>query len=138
MRILFDILPQDIIIQYNLKSIVAEDGFVCIEVHSSICGLPQVERLAYNDLVAHLAPYNYAPVKHTLGLWVHKSNSILFTLVVDDFGIKYSSKIQLQYLIDVLRTKYTITADMSGSLHIGVSLKWNYNKREVNCCMLEY
>ena len=66
MRIPFDILLQDIIIQYNLKFIVAEDGFVCMEVHSGIYGLPQVEQLAYNDLVAYLALYNYVPVKHTL------------------------------------------------------------------------
>ena len=38
-RILFNILPQEIIIQYNLQSIVAEDSFVHMEVYSGICGL---------------------------------------------------------------------------------------------------
>ena len=42
MRILFDILLQDIIIEYNLKFIVAEDSFAHMEVHSSIYGLLQV------------------------------------------------------------------------------------------------
>ena len=36
MRILFNILPQDIIIQYNLQSIVAEDDFAYVEVYGSI------------------------------------------------------------------------------------------------------
>ena len=123
MRILFNILLQYIIIQYNLLSIVAKDSFTYMEVNSSICGLLQVEQLAHDNLVAYLAPYNYVLVKYTPGLWVYKSNSISFTLIVDNFCIKYSSETQLQYLIDALKAKYTITIDMSESLHIGVSLK---------------
>ena len=92
MRILFDILPQDIIIQYELNSMVAEDGFVYIEVRGGIYGLPQAGRLAHDDLVTHLAQYDYALVKYTLGLWTHKSNGITFTLVVNDFSIKYSTE----------------------------------------------
>ena len=138
MCIPFDILPQDIIIQYELQSILADDGFIYMEVHGGIYGLPQAGRLAHDDLVKHLAPYNYAPVQHTPGLWTHKSNGITFALDIEDFGIKYSSEEQLQHLIDALRMKYTITVDMSGSLYIGVSLKWNYKKREVNCSMPGY
>ena len=62
MIILFDILLQDIIIQYNLKSIVGEDGFVHIEIYGSIYGLLQAGRLAHDNLVVHQAPYNYALV----------------------------------------------------------------------------
>ena len=94
-----------------------------MEVYSSIYRLLQAGQLAHNHLVVHLAPYNYALVKHTLGLWIYKSNGIVFTLVVNDFGIKYSSETQLQYLIDVLKSKYTITTNISGSLCIEVSLK---------------
>ena len=50
----------------------------------------QAARLANERLEHQLAPYGYAPVQHTPSLWKHESNGILFSLVVDDFGIKYT------------------------------------------------
>ena len=108
MWIPYDILSKDIIDLYNLDSIVADNGFVYMEVHGRIYGLFQAGRLAHNNLVAHLAPYNYAPVTFTPSLWVNKQNSIMFTLVVDDFGVKYTSDINLHHLINTLESKYTI------------------------------
>ena len=138
MCIPYDILPQDIIDLYNLSSLVADDGFVYIEVHGGIYGLPQAGRLAHDDLVTHLAPYNYKPATHTPGLWINATNNITFTLVVDDFGVKYSSDFNLKHLIEALETKYTITIDLTGNLYIGVTLKWNYRVGEFNCSMPGY
>ena len=39
-RIPYDILPKDIIIQYNLDEIVADNGFTYMEIQGGICGLP--------------------------------------------------------------------------------------------------
>ena len=39
-----------------------------IEVCGSICSLPYTGYLAHNNLVVHLAPYNYVLVKYTLEL----------------------------------------------------------------------
>ena len=68
MWIPFDILPQSIINLYNLTVLVAGDGFIYMEVYGRIYGLPQAGRLAYNNLVKHLALYNYKPVTHAPGL----------------------------------------------------------------------
>jgi len=113
------------------------DGFVYIEVRGGMYGHPEAGRLAHDELVAHLKPYGYEPTPLTPGLWVHKTNGITFTLVVDDFGIKYKGD-NIQHLINALRDKYTITIDMSGSLFCGVSLEWRYKIGEVRCSMPGY
>ena len=41
-RIPLDIIPQDFIEQYNLKSLVYADDFACAEVRGGMHGLPQV------------------------------------------------------------------------------------------------
>ena len=138
MRIHISLIPQEFIDLYNLQSIVGDDGFVYIEIRGGMYGLPQAGRLAHEELVQHLAPYGYAPVQFTPGLWTNTKLGITFTLVVDDFGIKYNSIDHLHHLNSALETKYTVTLDITGSLYIGVSLKWNYQAREVTCSIPGY
>ena len=73
MRILYDIVLQNIIDLYNLTSLVADDRFVYIEVHNGIYSLSQADRLADDDLVNYLALYNYKPITymHTRPLGKH-------------------------------------------------------------------
>ena len=52
-------------------------------------GLPKAGILANKLLKKRLAKYGYFEMPHTPGLWKHVSRPIAFTLVVDDFGIKY-------------------------------------------------
>ena len=39
---------------------------------------------------------------HTPGLWRHVTHLEQFTLVVDDFGVKYVCENKAQYIIDVI------------------------------------
>jgi hypothetical protein len=48
-------------------------------------------RIANDHLTAFLAPHGYTPVPVTPGLWHHDKTDLAFTLVVDDFGIKYTN-----------------------------------------------
>ena len=48
--------------------------------------------IEYDDLVQNLAPYGYHPTKIIPVLWKHDSRPITFTLVVEDFGVKYDRK----------------------------------------------
>ena len=136
MRLPVAVIPQEIMDKYGLYDLEC-DGFVYIEVRGGMYGHPEAGRLAHDELVAHLKPYGYEPTPLTPGLWVHKTNGITFTLVVDDFGIKYKGD-NIQHLINALRDKYTITIDMSGSLFCGVSLEWRYKIGEVRCSMPGY
>ena len=85
MKLHLDIIPEEILSQYNLWDI-AVDGWVYCEINKGMYGLPHAGKIANDRLVKHLQPHWYAPVTHTPGLWKHHTRNITFTLVVDDFG----------------------------------------------------
>ena len=52
-------------------------------------GLPQAIMLTNNHITKYLAIYGYIPTAYTPGLWRQQMRPIYFTLLVDDFGVKY-------------------------------------------------
>jgi hypothetical protein len=52
-----------------------------------------------------------ARAKITPGYWQHDWQPISFTLVVDDFGVKYVNKDDVEHLISSLSQDYTIDTD---------------------------
>ena len=54
-------------------------------------GHKQAGKIANGQLVKKLAPYGYQPTR-TPGLWKHNNKPISFTLIVGDFGVKYTNK----------------------------------------------
>jgi hypothetical protein len=78
-------------------------------------GLPQASKLANNQLIAALAPFGYQPVPLTAGLWRHKTRDITFCLVVDDFGVKYTSKDNDNDLLEsIQKCNYKLNTDWTG------------------------
>ena len=137
MRISIRDIPDEIITKYNLMPLVY-NGFVMVEIRKGMYGLPQVGILANNRLQKHLREHGYVAVPHTPGLFKHVTRPISFTLVVDDFGIKYINKCDWEHLLHVLKLKYDITSDISGSLYCNLKLVWDYNKRQVDVSMPDY
>ena len=88
MRISLNLLPEEIILQYNLRDI-AKDGYAYLEIFKVMYGLPQAGILSNNLLTKHFSTYGYIPTVHTIGLWRQQMHPIYFTIVVDDFGVKY-------------------------------------------------
>jgi hypothetical protein len=66
-------------------------------------GMPQAGILANKRLRRKLAPFVYFESTNTPGLWYHKSCPITFSLVVDNFGIKYENKDDRDHLIASLK-----------------------------------
>jgi hypothetical protein len=62
---------------------------------------------------------------------------ILFTLIVDDFGVKYVSKNDVNHLIDSIST-YTLTKDWKGNLYCRITLEWDYVHRHVDISIPNY
>ena len=124
MKMKFKIITQEIIDQYQLQD-MEENGWVYMKIVKGMPGLKQASRLANERLVHHLSPYGYAPVQHTPSLWKHESNGIIFSLVVDDFGIKSTSDSATSHLLQALRDKYQITVDPSGTKLLGFVLDWD-------------
>jgi hypothetical protein len=89
--------PEEIIQKYNLNAL-AVDGWVYIEIRKGMYGLKQAGLLANQLLQTRLAPFGYNRARHTLGIWLHKTRPISFTLVVDDFTVKYVGKQHAEHL----------------------------------------
>ena len=70
--------------------------------------------------------------------WKHDAQTISFTLIVDDFGVKYVDKKHDNNLINVLKKHYTVTEDCEGEKYGGITLDWDYTKRQVHLLMPEY
>ena len=52
-------------------------------------GLPESGSLDNKLLKKRLEEHEYTEVDHTPGLFKHENRPIWFTLIVDDFGVKY-------------------------------------------------
>ena len=87
-KISINLIPQEVIDEYNLmdKQI---NCFLYVRVEKGMYGLVQAVIIAHTALKEHLQPFGYEPAPITPGLWRQNKNGINFTLVVDNFGIKY-------------------------------------------------
>jgi hypothetical protein len=137
MKMLLAVFPEHVREQYNLHE-HAKNGFVYLELREAIYGLPQAGALTNKLLQKSLAPHGYYEVAHTPGLWHHVTRPILFTLVVDDFGVKYVGREHAEHLIRVLKEHYTMSIDWDGALYYGIQLDWNYNNRILDISMPNY
>jgi hypothetical protein len=137
MRIPVWALPQCIIDEYELEGLI-HNGYVLVEINKGMYGLPQAGLIAYERLVLHLAKYGYHPARHTDGLWRHETRPILFSLVVDDFGIQSIGRADAEHLLAALRDLYTVTVDWAGTKYLGLTLKWDYINRSVILSMPGY
>jgi len=137
MAILLADIPETIIQQYNLLE-KAHNGVVYVEIRKGMYGLPQAGRIANDKLVPILAKAGYHQAEHTPGLFTHEWRPIAFSLVVDDFGIKYVGKEHAEHLLETLREHYTISIDWTGSTYLGLQLDWDYKNHTVDLSMPGY
>jgi hypothetical protein len=110
MRLALTIILQEIIDKYDLLE-KAKNGHAYICIDKGMYGLPQAGRLANDLLIKRLAPHGYHPVEHTHGVWPHETMPVTFTLIVDDFGVKYVGREHANHLINTLKKYYEVTED---------------------------
>jgi hypothetical protein len=133
MKMVLSRFPEEIIQKYNLNAL-AVDGWVYIEIRKGVYGLKQAGLLANQLLQTRLAPFGYYPARHTPGLWLHKTRPISFTLIVDDFAVKYVGKQHAEHLRNALLRTYELTTDWTATamatatatVYSGMTLKWDY------------
>jgi hypothetical protein len=68
-------------------------------------------------------------------VWLHKTRQISFTLVVDDFAVKYVGKEHAHHLHNALLRSYEITTYWGGTVYSGMMLKWYYQKNTCDISM---
>ena len=100
--------------------------------------LNQAVRIANDRLRLHPAKFGYASVARTPSLWMHVTKTIFFSLVVDEFGVKYFGKENANHLIQALSKLYTISIDWTGAQYCGLTLYWDYTCRTCDVSMPNY
>ena len=135
MRINLKHIPSDSQERYNTASMV-HNSYVLMEISK---GIPQAGKLAQDRLVKHLATHNYIQCVNTQCLFINKESGVAFTLVVDDFLIKYKQRSAIDHLFSVLRELYEITTDFPLTLkHVGITLRQNRIKRYIDMSISGY
>jgi hypothetical protein len=137
MRIPEKHIPEVIMTQYKLRPLL-HNGSVLAEIHKGMYGLPQAGILANNRLQEHLQEHGYTQTPHTPGLFRHETRPVMFSLIVDDFGVQYKGREHAEHLITTLQLLYKITIDWSGTKYCGLTLDWNYVERVVLMSMPGY
>jgi hypothetical protein len=118
-------VPEEIIEEYKLCEIVTDDSYVYCKIRKGMYGLPQAGLIAQELLEQQLSKVGYSQSKIIPGLWTHETRQTCFTLVVDNFEIKFTKMEDAQHLIQALKQDNTITINWGATKYIGLTIDWD-------------
>ena len=122
MRVKIRHIPDDIIQRYDLQKIVTSDGYIYIRIDKGMYGLRNAAILAYDNLQRNLKLFGYTPVEGTVGLWTHDTRRTRFCVCVDDFGVKYYTRDDVNHLLQALVAHCNYTCDWTRKHYCGLTL----------------
>jgi hypothetical protein len=110
---------------------------VLLQINFGIYGLPQSGLLAQKKLKTHLADHGYIESLFTPCHFTHATDPIEFVLIVDDLGISTVGDGPAERLFEVLRKRYPLKIDNSGSKFLGFKVDFTYSDKLYDrCCKL--
>jgi hypothetical protein len=122
----------------ELVAMLNTAGYLLMEISKGIYGLPQAGKLAQDRLIKLLAKAGYFPAAHTPCLFVHETRPIMFTLVVDDFGVKYTGIEHFNHLMTTLQELYVLHVDLAGTKYVGLDIAFDRVAKTVSISMQDY
>jgi hypothetical protein len=131
-------LPPSFVKAYNLIDLATNDGTIYIKIQKGMYSLLQAGILVQNLLEKCLNQHGCHQSNVTLGLWKHGWWPLLFTLCVDNFGIKYVGQEHANHLAKILEEHYKCSIDWDGNRYLGMNMDCNYNGHKVHVSMLNY
>lgn len=138
MRIHISQIPQESRDKYVTPDLI-QDDHVLAEISKGIYGLKQAGLLAQQRLVQHLSKHDFFPISAISPcIFKHKTRNIVFSLVVDDFGVKFKAKEDVEELLRVLRLLYVVKEDWTGSAYVGFKIQHDHNKGTLSISMPNY
>jgi hypothetical protein len=104
------------------------NNLILMEVNKSMYGFPHAGRIAQDILIERLAKHGNHETGTTC-LFRHNTNGVAFTLVVDDFGVKF--KDTADDLVRCLQLYYTLTIKKNATKFLGLTIAVDPIAREV-------
>ena len=114
------------------------NGSVLFRIDKGMYGLPQAGLLAKSELTAHLASGGYHEDSTIPCLFKHVSNGVLFSLVVDDFGVSYNDPAGAEHLHQHLLQRYPHRINWQPKKYLGVTIVFDYAARTATLSMPGY
>jgi hypothetical protein len=136
-RIPVRFLPSNVMDKYALHALI-HNGAVLFEINKCMYGLPQAGLLSQRRLIAHLAEHGYIQDAHVACLFRHAERGTTFTLVVDDFAVKYRRKEDADHFIATLQLMYELKVDWTASKYLGYTIEWDDIAKTVALSMPQY
>ena len=118
-----ELTPEEIMTHCDFHNKIHK-GKALMRISKGIYGLKEVGCLANQQLQQYLDPHSCIPSKHTPSLSKYDATKTLFTLVVDNFGVKHLIKSNDEYLVQDLKYKHKGTElNWEGRKLCGINLK---------------
>jgi hypothetical protein len=138
MRLKLSDMPEYVIVHYKLCNIATLNIYIYCEIQQGMYGLPQAGIIAQELLAKRLKEHGYSQSKTMPSLWKHEWRPIIFSLVVDDFGVKYVGKEHAQHLLQMVQKYYKCLLKEEGEQYCGLTIKRDYPGRKVHLSMPLY
>ncbi len=138
MRLKLTDMPTNVIEHYKLLDVATPDGYVYCKIRKGMYRLPQAGIIAQELLAKRLKEHGYSQSKTTPGLWKHEWHPIIFSLVIDDFGVKYVGEEHAQHLLKTIQKYYQCSVKQEGEQYCGLTIKWDYPNKKVHILMPKY
>lgn len=116
-------IPQEIIDEYNLSTIIKDNEWCYAKIYKAMYWLKEAGYFANVELKQILAKEGYNSSQFTPGLFMHKTRDIVFSLVVDDFGVKYTNKEDIKHLAKLVEAQYPIKCNWHSDFYFGTTME---------------
>ncbi len=131
-------MPENVIAHYHLLKITTPNKYVYCKIHQGMYRLPQAGIIAQELLAKRLKEHVHTQSETTPGLWTHEWHPITFSLIVDNFGVKYIGEEHAQHLLQMVQKYYTCSFEKEGERYCRLTIKWNYVGKKVRLSMPSY
>ena len=137
MRIPAAHIPPPIVAKYSLQQYIDKNNNILFEINKTLWGLPQSGILSKQRLCHHLAEHGYHECTLTSGLFRHTTLPVAFTLVVDDFLVKFHNRDDAQHLINALTLHgmYKVKVNERADKYLGYNIVYSPDMREISLSM---
>ena len=116
---------------YKLTTLLDNERSMYLPIKKGMYWLKHTGIIANQELVKHMDPFGYHPVKHKPVMWIHDNPKNICSLVVNNFCVLYYSVEYADHFFNELKAKYLITIHTGEKFYIEINLDWDHVNRTI-------